>query len=144
MEYLGRYTHRVAISNDRILKIDDGMVTFKWRDYADGNKNKFLTVQAEEFIRRFLLHVLPDNFVKLRHYGILSNRNRKTALKKCQELLEFVLEWMDTSEYEESVIHVEFILQKCPCCETGRMLKKEILPPARYKPPASSAYAVNF
>jgi hypothetical protein len=144
MEYLGRYTHRVAISNDRILKIDDGMVTFKWQDYADGNKNKFLTVQAEEFIRRFLLHVLPDNFVKLRHYGILSNRNRKTALKKCQELLEFVLEWMDTSEYEESVIHVEFILQKCPCCETGRMLKKEILPPARYKPPASSAYAVNF
>jgi hypothetical protein len=61
----------------------------------------------------------------LRHYGILSNRNRKTALKKCQELLEFVLEWMDMSSYEESVIHLELIFQKCPCCETGRMLKKE-------------------
>lgn len=83
LEYLGRYTHKVAISNHRILKIEDGKVTFKWRDYKDNNKNKAMTLDAFEFIRRFLLHILPRSFVKIRHYGTLSNRNRKAKLKKC-------------------------------------------------------------
>ena len=87
LNYLGRYTHRVAISNHRIVSMENGMVTFRWRDYRDGNKNKLMTVEASEFIRRFLLHILSNNFVKIRYYGFLSNSNRKTKLKRCQELL---------------------------------------------------------
>jgi hypothetical protein len=77
VEYLGRYTHRVAISNNRILDCKDGNVSFKWRDYKDNNKWKVMTITAQEFIRRFLLHVLPSRFIKIRHYGILGNRNKK-------------------------------------------------------------------
>ena len=70
IHYLGRYTHRVAISNNRILNVRNGQVTFKWRDYADGRKEKIMTLSAMEFIRRFLLHVLPKGFMKIRHYEI--------------------------------------------------------------------------
>jgi hypothetical protein len=71
IDYLGRYTHRIAIGNHRILKMEDGQVFFSWRDYADGNKKKIMKLEASEFIRRFLLHVLPEKFVKLRYYGLL-------------------------------------------------------------------------
>ena len=77
IDYLGRYTHRIAISNHRIVKFEDDRVSFRWRDYADGNKTKVMTLDADEFIRRFLLHVLPDRFVKIRHYGLLGNRCRR-------------------------------------------------------------------
>lgn len=80
IQYLGRYTHRVAISNERIVKIEDGKVTFKWRDYKDKNKMKEMTVKIEEFIRRFLIHILPPKFMKIRYYGILGNRNKKKKL----------------------------------------------------------------
>jgi hypothetical protein len=70
IDYLGRYTHRIAIGNHRILKMEDGQVFFSWRDYADGNKKKIMKLEASEFIRRFLLHVLPEKFVKLRYYGL--------------------------------------------------------------------------
>lgn len=87
LKYLGNYTHRVAISNSRITDLKDDKVTFKWRDYKDDNKPKLMTLDAFEFIRRFLFHVLPNGFVKIRHYGILSNRNRKTKLAKCKKFL---------------------------------------------------------
>lgn len=80
VEYLGRYTHRVAISNNRIIKMENGYVSFKWRDYKDGNKWKTMTVSAVEFIRRFLTHILPSRFVKIRHYGFLSNNNHAKIL----------------------------------------------------------------
>jgi len=86
VEYLGRYTHRVAISNNRILKLEEGLVTFKWRDYRDDNKQKTMTLTADEFIRRFLIHVLPRGFTKIRHYGFLSPRNKTTKLKICKRL----------------------------------------------------------
>lgn len=86
LQYLGRYTHRVAISNNRIQFVGNGLVTFKWKDYKDESKQKYITVTAEEFIRRFLMHILPDKFVKIRHYGILSNRNKKTKLQHCKKL----------------------------------------------------------
>ena len=76
VEYLGRYTHRIAISNHRILSAKDGNVSFKWRDYKDHNKWKVMTLSAHKFIRRFLLHVLPSRFMKIRHFGILGNRNK--------------------------------------------------------------------
>jgi hypothetical protein len=72
LDYLGRYTHRVAISNHRQVSLVDGKATFRWRDYKDGNKRKRMTLDAHEFIRRFLLHVLPHGFVRIRHYGFLA------------------------------------------------------------------------
>jgi len=86
IEYLGRYTHKVAISNSRIISCKDGSVTFKWRDYKHNNDQKVMTITCEEFIRRFLLHVLPKKFFKIRHYGILGSRNKKTKLARCQRL----------------------------------------------------------
>jgi len=87
LQYLGRYTHRIAISNNRILEVQDGKVSFRWRDYADGDKQKIMTLQAPEFIRRFLLHVLPSRFVRIRHFGLLANRSRKNNISVCRELL---------------------------------------------------------
>lgn len=80
IQYLGRYTHRVAISNERILKIEGEKVTFKWRDYKDNNKMKEMTISIQEFIRRFLMHILPPHFMKIRYYGLLGNRNKKKKL----------------------------------------------------------------
>jgi len=85
--YLGRYTHRVAISNNRLLSLADGKVQFRFKDYADSQKNKALTVNAPEFIRRFLLHVLPARFVRIRHYGLMGGRNVHTKLSRSRELL---------------------------------------------------------
>jgi hypothetical protein len=85
--YLGRYTHRVAISNARLLSLHDGHVCFRYKDYADGNRIKQMTLSAEEFLRRFLLHVLPKGFVRIRHYGLLAGRNVSTKLERCRQLL---------------------------------------------------------
>src|SRR5665648_698005 len=86
VRYLGRYTHRVAISNSRILAFDGESVSFAWRDYKDDNKSKVMTLDASEFTRRFLMHVLPNRFVKIRHYGILCSRNIRSKLSKCMKL----------------------------------------------------------
>jgi hypothetical protein len=87
LKYLARYTHRVAISNSRILSIADGQVTFLWKDYADGSKVKPMTLDAVEFIRRFLLHILPAGFVRIRQFGFLANRARREKLALCRALL---------------------------------------------------------
>ena len=86
ISYLARYVHRVAISNNRIIEFKDKKVRFKWRDYKDDKKEKTMTLDVDEFIRRFLLHVLPKGFTKIRYYGILGNRNKKSKLVKCQIL----------------------------------------------------------
>jgi hypothetical protein len=85
--YLGRYTHRVAISNRRLLALEANRVRFRYRDYADRGQQKEMTLTAEEFIRRFLLHVLPSRFVRIRHYGLLAGRNVATRLERCRQLL---------------------------------------------------------
>jgi Putative transposase/Transposase zinc-binding domain len=87
IHYLARYTHRVAISNHRLVNFADGQVTFRWKDYAHGSKQKLMTVTAEEFLRRFLLHVLPHGFVRIRFFGFLANRRRKILLPLCHQLL---------------------------------------------------------
>ncbi len=87
VEYVGRYSFRVAISNDRILNIEDGFITFEYKDYKDNSKIKNMTISAEEFIRRFLLHILPKHFTKIKHYGLLSNRNKKKNLALCRLLI---------------------------------------------------------
>ncbi len=87
IEYIGRYSFRVAISNERIKDISNGKVTFEYKDYKDESKIKLMTISAEEFIRRFLLHVLPSRFTKIRHFGLLANRNRKTIIALCRILI---------------------------------------------------------
>ena len=91
IEYVGRYSFKVAISNDRIKNVENGNVTFEYKDYKDNSKIKEMTITAEEFIRRFLLHVLPDNFTKIKHYGILSNRHKKKNIKLCRLLISRIL-----------------------------------------------------
>jgi Zn finger protein HypA/HybF involved in hydrogenase expression len=87
LQYLGRYTHRVAISNHRLVSFADGKVTFRWRDSAHNNEQKLMTLSLDEFLRRFLLHVLPKGFVRIRHFGFLANRRRATTLPLCFQLL---------------------------------------------------------
>jgi hypothetical protein len=87
LKYLARYTHRVAISNARLVKVEDDQVLFRWKDYADGNRQKVMALEAVEFIRRFLLHVVPSGFVRIRHYGLQANRVRAENLARCRALL---------------------------------------------------------
>jgi len=140
LRYLGRYTHRVAIANHRIIKMEDSRVSFLWCDYSDGNRNKTMTLNVFEFIRRFLLHVLPDRFVKIRYYGLLGNRNRRAMLSQCCKLLGVITTRMankDTSEtWQEFLLGVCGIdLMKCPFCEKGRMFRRGIVLPERCNSP---------
>lgn len=135
MDYLGRYTHRVAISNERLVKLEDGRVTFRYRDGHDNDTIKLMTLDASEFIRRFLLHVLPDGFVKIRHYGILSNRNRKSKLTRCMKLLRVDPPDRNREKHREPW---ENLLERitgvdpriCPYCGKGKMVLKELLNPS--------------
>lgn len=124
IKYLGRYTHRVAISNNRIIKEEKGKITFKYRDYKDNKRTKEMTLKAEEFIRRFLLHILPPRFMKIRHYGLLGNRNKKTKLAICKKLTNTAnLEKLEISTLEilKKTLGVDFNL--CPACHKGHMLR---------------------
>jgi len=123
-EYLGRYTHRVAISNNRILKFEDGFVTFKWRDYKDSNKQKNMTLTTDEFIRRFLIHVLPCGFTKIRYYGLLSPRNKATKLKLCKKLTNTIANdapkvKLSALDFLKKLTGKDFTI--CPCCGVGHL-----------------------
>ncbi|MBU3174681.1 IS91 family transposase [Clostridium estertheticum] len=140
LEYLGRYSHRVAISNHRIVNLENGYVTFKWRDYKDHNKEKFMTLTVAEFMRRFFMHVLPRKFVKIRHYGILSNRNRSTKLQKCKKLTGAVQSKSENSNVKLSAAELLLKLTGidiniCSCCGKGKMITKEKLDRQNYSPP---------
>ena len=127
LKYLARYTHRVAISNRRLVALEDGEVKFHWKDYAHGGGQKTMTLKATEFIRRFLLHVLPSGFVRIRHYGFLANRVCREKLALCRALLGVG----DGARYplrpspppsrrrpsKESPPR-----SVCPCCGEGRMV----------------------
>jgi hypothetical protein len=86
LEYLGRYTHRVAIANSRLVAFADGQVAFRWKDYRHAARQKVMRLEAGEFVRRFLLHVLPSGFQRIRHYGWLANRSRAVKLERCRQL----------------------------------------------------------
>ena len=90
LKYLARYTHRVAISNNRLLKLEEGRVTFRYKDYADDDQQKTMTLAAVEFLRRFVQHVLPKGFMKIRHYGLLASRHRQDKLQRSRQLLMLV------------------------------------------------------
>jgi hypothetical protein len=116
LKYLARYTHRVAISNSRILSMEDGRITFLWKDYAGGNKTRTMTLDAAEFIRRFLLHILPSGFVRIRQFGFLANRVRKEKLVLCRKLLF-------TSAIGITGCVAAKDLKRCPVCKVGNMIR---------------------
>jgi hypothetical protein len=131
LDYLGRYTHRVAISNHRLISLVDGKVTFRWRDYKDANKQKIMILDAQEFIRRFLMHVLPHGFVRIRHYGFLANPHREQSLSLCRQLLDqpsihtekpLVENWKQ--RYERLTGQS---IDRCPVCRKGSMVIVEII-----------------
>jgi hypothetical protein len=115
LAYLGRYTHRVAISNNRLIDMMDGRVRFRWRDYRHHNRNKVMTLAADEFIRRFLLHSLPDRFHRIRHYGFLNNRHRAEKLALCRELLAIGAAAPPSKADEPRQPH-DRSFDLCPCC----------------------------
>src|SRR6266853_1645054 len=113
LQYLGRYTHRVAISNHRLVSLADGQVTFRWRDSAHHNEQKLMTVSLDEFLRRFLLHLLPKGFVRIRHFGFLANRQRSTLLPLCLTALSTV---SSQTKPETSTAQESHPLWRCPKC----------------------------
>ena len=139
LQYLGRYTHRIAISNNRILANQNGKVSFLWRDYADDNRQKTMTLKADEFIRRFLLHVLPHRFVRIRHFGLLANRNRKDNIALCREILadkSSPKENLKKETWQEQLLRITGIdVTICPVCQKGKMQRIEILSPHRCNGP---------
>ena len=135
LDYLGRYTHRVAISNNRLLDIENGIVRFRWKDYRNKKHHKTMPLTADEFIRRFLMHVLPDRFQRIRYYGFLSNRYRRQKLALCRQLLGSSV--TDTNadasqqppDYRDQVEQLTgFSLRKCPVCLQGLMVEVEEIP----------------
>jgi hypothetical protein len=113
LQYLGRYTHRVAISNHRLVSFDDGQVSFRWSDSADYNRHKLMTLSRDEFLRRFLLHLLPKGFVRIRHFGFLANRRRATLLPLCFAALHAL---PPQAQSEPSTTSTTQPLWRCPKC----------------------------
>lgn len=133
LDYVGRYTHRVAISNNRLVDIENGHVQFHWKDYRDDSRIKVMDLEADEFIRRFLLHVLPESFQRIRYYGFLANRDRKKKLALCRQLLGMQSSSKTTSvrDYRERFQELTGrSLTLCPQCQKGQMITLESLPPA--------------
>ena len=143
LDYVGRYTHRVAISNNRLLDIEQGHVSFRWKDYRQDSEQKTMTLSADEFIRRFLLHVLPDGFRRIRYYGFLANRYRREKLAQCRQLLgmravEATAVAPPPKDYRDRYEELTgCALRECPQCHRGRMVVVELLPriPGRLPPP---------
>jgi hypothetical protein len=127
LEYLGRYTHRVAIANSRLVEFDNGEVAFQWKDYRHESRHKVMRLQADEFVRRFLLHVLPPGFQRIRHYGLLANRTRDAKLAQCRQLLDSPAPASAATEepedYRDRYERLTGVsLWDCPLCKHGRMI----------------------
>ena len=142
LDYLGQYTHRVAISNHRLLAVEDGQVRFRWRDYRHHRRLKTLTLSAEEFIRRFLLHVLPKDFHRIRYFGFLACRHRQQKLALCRRLLD-----MPPPEPSEPAPDYHDLFEQltgasllqCPACQRGCMLLVGLFEPGEPPPPEDSS-----
>ncbi len=137
IRYLGRYTHRVTISNDRILGGEDGKVRFRYKDYADQNRVKIMTLAANEFIRRFLMHILPPGFHKIRYYGLLATRNRGTKLTQARKALgQQPIQKPPQRSWQQMLLELTGTDPgHCPKCEQGHMITIETLKPGRAPPP---------
>lgn len=133
LDYLGRYTHRIALSNERLVAVEQDTVSFRYKDYAHGNAIKVRTLPAVEFLRRFLLHVVPRGFMRVRHYGLLANRTRVAKLTRCRELLGVPPPLAAPVPNESLADTVQRLLgldiTRCPICGHAPMHVVEILPP---------------
>jgi hypothetical protein len=125
LKYLARYTHRVALSNRRLVSLADGQVTFRAKDYTDGQQHKLLTLSAEEFLRRFVRHVLPKGFMKIRHYGLLSSRQREARLRQTRRLL-LPTTGLQAAASASAIKPAEPV--RCPQCGSVRRLRCDLLP----------------
>jgi len=146
LDYIGRYTHRVAISNNRILGVEDGSVTFGYRDRKNADVRKTMTLKAEEFTRRFLLHVLPEGFVRIRHFGFLANRCKKENVQKCRELIGSLPagkhnstqqphQYLEKTTQELMLDLTGIDISICPRCKKGTLrIIREIFPLWKLKP----------
>jgi hypothetical protein len=145
LEYLGRYTHRVAIANSRLVAFADGQVAFRWKDYRHASRQKVMRLEAGEFVRRFLLHVLPSGFQRIRHYGWLANRSRAAKLERCRQLLDVPAPASvpadEPTDYRDRYQRLTGVsLWECPHCRRGRMICIETLQPgARPRGPPDDA-----
>jgi hypothetical protein len=140
LDYLGRYTHRVAIANSRLMGLEDGQVRFRWKDYRQPDKPKVMTLDAGEFIRRFLMHVLPDGFRRIRHFGFLANAHRTARLAAIRALLDVPVPAIEASPSDYRARYALLTgrhLDICPCCG-GAMV--EIATFARTRPPSSPTW----
>jgi hypothetical protein len=129
LKYLARYTHRVAISNQRLLSLDDGRVSFAYKDYAGGNQTRTMTLDAVEFIRRFLLHVLPGGFVRIRQFGFLANRVRREKLARCRTLLGVAPDPISPTKPTSDVKIDDPDRTLCPVCKAGHLVRIEVIQP---------------
>jgi hypothetical protein len=141
IKYIARYIHRIAISNKRILKIENGCVTFSYKDYADNNTRKTMTITAVEFIRRFMLHILPEGFMRIRQYGFLSNAAKKKKLARIRKLIQEMPDTKtethnDKENNEDTAPHHPF---ECPQCKKGTLVKYKEVTAIKY----SEAKVVN-
>lgn len=140
LKYLSRYTHRVAISNQRLVFVGNGVVRFRYQDYAAGGSTKVMELRAEEFLRRFLLHVVPPRFVRMRHCGLLANRARQEKLARCRQLLAVVAAaataLLPTKNLETPTAGAETASPAlCPACGGGPLRVTALLAPQRGLPP---------
>lgn len=142
VEYLGRYTHKIAISNHRLLEVNEHTVTFSYKDYRQGGKQKQLTISGVEFLRRFANHILPSGFVRIRHYGFLASRNKPNQLNLAKELLKQP-RWQKI-KYSWAAIakdKLNYNPLQCPNCKMQTMMIITIIEPER-GPPVSRFYNV--
>ena len=138
LDYLGRYTHRVAISNHRIVDANDGQVRFRYRDYAHGNRRKTMRLEAGEFIRRFCLHVLPQGFMRIRHYGLIANRSKRLQLAQARIALDrpAAAQRPEPESAEAFWLRVaNRDIHQCAHCRAGRMITIAALAPSERKTP---------
>lgn len=146
IQYLGRYTHKIAISNHRIISEENGIVTFTYRDYKDGNKKKLMRMDVYSFMRRFMLHVVPCRFVRIRYYGILAHRNKQKAIRACREFFH-----VQNPDTQKTFSWQDILLKKtgrdctrCPVCKEGRLYIKERIVPIRYRAPPGNSGRDKF
>jgi len=143
IEYLARYTHRIAISNYRILKVEDDQVFFSYKDYKENNRKKVMSLPALDFIALFMRHIVPSRFIRIRYYGLMANRNKKINLEKCHEFFELERKIEEiTRDWDRIYFEVTGTdIHQCPECKEGNMVCLSQIGPNLYRPPPSEKLA---
>jgi hypothetical protein len=148
LEYLGRYTHRTAISNERLVSLDTRNVRFRYKDYAYGARRKVMQLEAVEFLRRFALHILPSNFNRIRHYGLLANRNKRMLLERARAALHVPAPMREAPAPESAPAFWQRVagidIERCSHCQRGTLRLVTTLAPHTHPPPSSASRCQSF